>query len=102
MPIGLQVFDATGNVVFDTTMRSGRVFGSVVITGASGFIDVPPVDPNGTPIVLIPKWPRPSQAGQFGEAFFGGNVTFNGTRISWNFSGGGGPAENTTVYYGAF
>lgn len=102
MPTGLQIFDATGNVVFDTTMRTGRVFGSVVATGATGFIDVPPVDPNGTPFVLIPKFPRPNLSGQFGEAFFGGNVTFNGTRIQWNFSGGGGPGESTTIYYGAF
>ena len=100
MASGYQVFDEQGRVVLDTTTRTGRILGSVSISGQNGSITVPTV--SGTPFVVIPKWPAASTTGQFGSVNIGGTVTFDGTSIKWNFGFGGTVSESTTVYYGAY
>lgn len=42
MPQGLQIWDANGNLMLDTTSRTGRVIGSIALAAsASGSLNVP-------------------------------------------------------------
>ncbi len=55
MPAGLQVFDASSNILLDLTDRASRIVGVVFIAGnASGSVFVDPSQ--GTPWAV--PWPR--------------------------------------------
>lgn len=102
MALGYQVFDERGQVVLDTTARTGRILGSVKLQGAVGRMDIPGIE--GTPFVLVPQWPRSMGSGQFGNASMGGSVSFSGATLSWSFNTGFGTTftGSTLVYYGAY
>lgn len=41
MPQGLQVFDSTGEVSFDSSYGVSRILGSVFVSGWMGFVNIP-------------------------------------------------------------
>lgn len=105
MPVGLQVFDASGNLIIDYTTRVGRFFSSFETAGAESgsFTDSAIVGR-----VFLHYTP------QSGNGVYGGPEVAANTStglISWSYnitgSGGGLPAPGPsdrqhTVYYGAY
>jgi hypothetical protein len=55
MPQGLQVWDASGNLILDTSTRLGRVLGYQDVGGYpySGTIPVPGIETYGTPFITV-------------------------------------------------
>ncbi|MBT2116415.1 hypothetical protein KK141_13940 [Dyella sp. LX-66] len=100
MGIGLQISDAQGTPILDTSMRTGRILGSITISGNAGSTTVPTVV--GTPFLVVTSWPRSYNSGQFGTAYVWGDVTFDGTTIRWSFGLGGPIYDSVTVYYGSY
>ncbi|MGO4701710.1 hypothetical protein [Dyella sp. 2RAB6] len=100
MSIGLQINDAQGAVVLDTSMRTGRILGSIATSGDTGSVIVPTVV--GTPFLIVTSWPRPYSSGQFGTAFVWGDLSFDGTTIKWNFTFGSPIYDSITIYYGSY
>lgn len=105
MPAGLQIFDASGNLIIDYSTRVGRFIGSFATGGAvSGSI----TDTSIISRVFLHYTP------ESGSGIYGGpEVTANTTTgvISWDYIyatiGSGmptpGPADRIhTVYYGAY
>jgi len=102
MPAGLQIFDASGNLIIDYSTRVGRFIGSFATGGAiSGSI----TDTSIIGRVFLHYTP------QSGNGFYGGpDVTANTSTgaISWNYASTGTigaptPADRQhTVYYGAY
>lgn len=77
MPAGLQVWDAAGNLIFDTADRAGRVLGSVTTTtGAAGSITNAALS-QGTPFALVEPLDTLA-AGDYVPV-----ATFGGTTMSW-------------------
>jgi hypothetical protein len=104
MPAGLQIFDASGNLIIDYSTRVGRFIGSFATGGAiSGSI----TDTSIIGRVFLHYTPG-SGIGVYG----GPEVTANTSSgvISWNYTQttAGGAAGGTsadrqhTVYYGAY
>lgn len=103
MPSGLQIFDASGNLIIDYSTRVGRFFSSFETGGAvSGSI---------TDSKIIGKvffyYTPASGMGAYG----GPTVTANTStgQISWDYSITGNPPQGGTeadrfhtVYYGAY
>lgn len=79
MPQGLQVFDASGNVLVDTSTRLGRILGVTTITTTTGSV-VDSDFANGTPFwYAIPL--------SIADVEFGPDLSFSGTTLSWDFQG---------------
>lgn len=92
MASGLQVWDANGDVVVDTTTRLGRIVGVTTINSASGSInDADFAD--GTPFWIAT--PSDNTSPTFGPKF-----TFSGTTLSWNFEGR--TVSSHRLIYGVF
>jgi hypothetical protein len=100
MSIGLQINDGQGASILDTSMRTGRILGSVAITGDNGSVAVPTV--TGTPFLIVTSWPQPFSTGQFGTANVWGELSFDGTTIHWSFGFGGPIYGSITIYYGSY
>ena len=90
MPQGLQIWNAAGVSIFDTTTLAGIILGSVVSGTADGsFSDLKLA--NGTGFcVVVP--------GQFGIGVTPPAVYISGTTILWKFPPGGG--DSSTIFYG--
>jgi hypothetical protein len=87
VPAGLQVWDASGNLIFDTPDRIGRIVGSITTTaGSSGSVSF--TVPSG----CTPFW-FSSTAAQLGGS---PKVTISGGTISWSAAG------ETTIFYGYY
>lgn len=83
MGAGLQVWDASGNLIFDTPDRIGRIVG---VVGASGFTFTPPTG-------CTPFWffsAAPSTGGGIP------NLTVSGNSITFPASDG------KSIYYGYY
>ncbi|NDD82997.1 hypothetical protein EBZ38_01765 [bacterium] len=81
MPAGLREYDASGNLIFDTTSKLGRVLGVTTLTGT--------VDGNLTDNDLTsgtPFWMIVSVA-SFGAEMPA--ISTTGTLLSWSWSGRG-------------
>lgn len=89
MPQGLQVFDASGNTVFDTNYRPGRFHGSVSTGTTSGSINVPSLS-QGTAFYMVLANFDPF------ISYTPPSVSLSGTTISWT---AGSPC---TIYYGTY
>ncbi len=91
MGLGMQVFDAAGNIMIDVTTRLSRVIGTVAIPAAS------------TSSLAVPN----TSQGTIWYAIYGNNgnryspvITVAGGVISWSPRGGfpGGAVDVTMVY----
>ncbi|NMW23136.1 hypothetical protein HFP05_01605 [Rhodanobacter denitrificans] len=76
MPAGLQVWDAAGNLIFDTGDRLSRRVASIAITaGATGSVTVPGSDP---------IWYYVSNRNSVGNAStYTPKITLSSRTISW-------------------
>ena len=84
---GLQIWDASGNLIFDTPDRIGRIVGSVATTaGVSGSVTFT------IPTGCTPFWFSTTASQINGTP----NISVSGGTISW--SGGGA----TTIFYGYY
>lgn len=99
MPAGLQIWDASGKEVLDTTTWVGQILGDFVIAGGSGAGSR--VDPQlalGTPFMMLLPEDVSFDVSENGNPVTPG-VTFSGTNITWN----AGPACGTyRVVYGVY
>jgi len=88
MGVGLQVWDASGNLIFDTPDRVGRIVGSFTTSGT-----------NGTQTFTVPAgctgfWFVNAPATVFGTDL--PNVTIGGGTLTWACKAG------VTIYYGCY
>lgn len=94
MPQGLMVFNGSGQVVLDTTTRSGIIIGQVTVTSAaSGNVAINNSLP-GTYFVLSQR-----RIGQRGGWC---NVWITGNQLYWQWDSGGDDRTNFTCFYGVF
>ncbi len=77
MTAGLQTFDASGNLVFDTGTRTGRVINVTTITGTSGSYSDAALA-NGTPFFFFAT-SSPAVAKAV-------SISISGTTISWTIA----------------
>ncbi len=103
MPAGLQVWDASGNLILDTSSRLGKVL---------GYIDMPAAGGSGSASNAAlgfgtPWWTNIPFYGASGypNAYDQGGSSVRtigvaGTTISW--SGGGTSAADNRIIYGSF
>lgn len=75
MAQGLQIFDASGNIVLDVTDRVFRVLSINAVGATDGSVTVPELT-QGTPIVAI------TGSGGAGRA---PQATVTGTTVSWSY-----------------
>ena len=93
MPTGLQIFDASGNIILDDTYRVMRIVGNVYLAGTSG--STAP-DPRMTQGGFISFQPQISN----GEGYLSGGIivprfSIDGSTgvVSWTY-----PAPNNTSF----
>lgn len=97
MPQGLQVWDASGNVVMDTTTWVSQVLGSFALAAGHGAGSISDANlAQGRPYVIV----LPAEGNKGSQA--GGNpvanvVTVSGTTVSWNAA-----ADACQVIYGIY
>lgn len=100
MSAGLQVWDASGNLVFDTADQIVRFLGELTISanGSTTNSDLT----SGTPFAII----FPSIENTFGASGIQPNqlptVGFSGTTISYSFSSTPSGGKTVTVLYGVY
>lgn len=98
--IGIEVFDGSGNVVFDMSSRLGLVMGIINSgTSAGSFQDSRLAE--GTPWCFsIPKY----TSNNLQQNLIPANASISGTTISWYFPYNEFYAGNveSTIYYGIF
>jgi len=85
MGAGLQVWDASGNLIFDTPDRMGRIVGSVATTAPGSITFTVPA--GCTPFWFACAPPNPNGMG---------NVTYSGGKITWS------GASIGTLFYGYY
>ena len=86
MGAGLQVWDASGNLIFDTPDRVGRIVGSTTTSGSAGSVTF--TVPSG----CTPFWFASCATGAAGMS----NFSISGGTISW------GVGVVTTLFYGYY
>jgi hypothetical protein len=77
MPQGLQVMDASGNIIFDTNTYAGRILDIITLTGSSSGNVTNSGLSTGTPF-----WVWQSSTGTYFQE--GPVVTISGSVISWD------------------
>lgn len=105
MAQGLQVWDASGNAVIDTSYFLGRIAGSVTTNFVNGSIsaDLSLGNPFAFSIVTIK--PGYSPIGSPGGGLYNPSITKSASGISWVFPSGIGSTamyENCIIYYGVY
>lgn len=93
MPAGLELYDASGNLIVGLSTRTGFIIDRVDIsTGNQSGNVTNAALANGTPFAFI-------TAGLFqGNTY--PNVSFSGTTMTWTPSGGGG--FTGSIFYGVW
>lgn len=89
MAVGIQVWDASGNLIMDTPTRMGRVLG-ITASGTSGGSVTNSGFSTGTPFAVYV--PTGGFTGVFGNLV----PTFSGTTMSWGVSDAG------NIVYGVY
>lgn len=94
MPVGMQVFDGSGNLIIDVTTRLSRIIDSVVIAaGSTGSINVPN---SGEGTVWYALYT--TNGNRYAPV-----ITISGSTISWSpRSGFPGGAIDVTMLYGLY
>lgn len=97
MPAALQVFDAAGNVIVDTSRRLGIFLGAVDTGTADGSLAVPDFN-KGTPFFFA----QPLQA--VGNMSLLPGVGLSGSSLVWSFVGGvsGSQRLSVRIFYGVY
>lgn len=91
MPQGLQVWDATGALLVDTSIKIGRIYGQIskVGSGAAGSQVIPEWS-KGTPFWLLIQVPT---TGTYEQV----SITRTGTTLNWSSY-----TTGWNLYYGTF
>lgn len=88
MPQGLQIFDAAGNVIFDTNVRAGRVLGvASVVAATAGSVT------NAGLATGTPFWAFQTTTTSYFTA--APTISVSGTTLSWGAEAG---AAGNIVY----
>ena len=92
MPAGLQIWDASGNLIFDTPTRCGRVLGTVTFGTMNGSVTNAQFAA-GTPFWFV------SQSSP-GYAAYQPTIAVVGNTLSWSWtvSGSTGNIGGTIIY----
>ena len=99
MPVGLQTFDADGNVMIDTTTRTGTLLG-VFNTGKSNGSRTDPSLAMGTPFWSITS--NEDAYAMFAPVIDAGLID-GAHRIKWTFKESGSPYNSDfRVIYGVY
>lgn len=77
MPSGIKIWDASGNVVFDTTVKAGRVLGQVSTGTANGSVTNADFSQGVGWFTVAPV--------ATGLGTYVPTVTLSGTTVSWSF-----------------
>lgn len=100
MPQGLQVWDATGRIVLDTSNRVTKIVGRVYLSGVAGSLIVPGLLGNN---VFFNFNPDPYSA-RIDNAFPA--ITLSGQTVAWsyprNYYTQDGPAITGWLTYGLY
>ena len=94
MPQGLQVWDASGNLILDLTDRLGRILGISTLTSPTDGSITDAGFASGTPWFIC--LPISSGAASTPQCSVAGNV------ISWDFITGGNYATTYKLIYGVY
>ena len=108
MAYGLQVWDASGNLVLDTNDRVFTIVGSFTrtfsgeTTDQSGSFSAPDIA-RGTPGYIVVDWPLNTATGDV-DWRSAVTVSFSGTTVSWTVDAlaVGYLTETFTFYYGYY
>lgn len=100
MPAGLQVWDASGNSIIDTTTFIGRLIGSIDASAMSGSTNVTGLD-QGIPFA-VPIMNSGTTASTYSTVSIP-RVTFSGNNVSWvRQSPATGGVPNVTLILGVY
>lgn len=97
MPSGIQIFNGSGSIVFDTNDRAGKIVGILNTTApASGSVVLSGMGEG------IPFFMCVNNQGTYGGPLLVWNAS-NST-LTWSFTPGDAslPSETYTVYYGVY
>lgn len=93
MPAGLQVWDASGNLVLDVSDPISRLSGTVTITaGATGSVTVPNASQGSIWYAVLVN----------GGSTYSPNISVSGSTISWAPSTIATPAADAIMLYGVY
>jgi len=95
VPQGLQVFDASGNIVLDITDRLTRVLGEVNTGAAAGSVTDAGLS-SGDPWYIAFR----VDGAMWSSADADLAISISGTTLSWSY--GSGTAQNMTITYGVY
>jgi hypothetical protein len=106
MASGLQVFDASGNIILDATYRVMRIIGSQYITGASGSGGSIPEDDRLNQGAWLAFQPDVTSGdGYLNRGVVSPRFSFSGGVLSWSYATGANGTFDTyqsgTIFYGA-
>lgn len=102
MSAGLQIFDASGNIVLDATYRVMRIIGSSNINGNSGGVSDSRLAQGG--------WVAFQPSVTCGDGFLSGGIicpsfSISGSTLTWTYPATNNPSYDTVqvgvVFYGA-
>ena len=99
MSHGIEVRDAAGNIIFDSTWRLGRILGSVQSGTAAGSVNVTANYGNGSLFAFAVDISTPAQVSSGCPA-----VYVSGNTVSWNWPAkdGLGFRKNSLIMWGVF
>jgi hypothetical protein len=96
MGLGLQIWDASGTQVLDTSWRMGRVLGQLTGITQNGSVNIPDLS-QGTP------WAFAFNTTGVGGVGTNAYVTFSGTTMSWTFDSMASSSPfPTIIVYGVY
>lgn len=95
MGLGLQIWDASGTQVLDTSWRMGRVLGQLTANGTNGSVNIPDLS-QGTPwAIAITNGAQTISVPPV--------TSFSGTTLNWSYDQGtGGTVYAATIIYGVY
>lgn len=106
MPIGLQTWDAAGNLRLDATTRIGRITATFSTGGANGSISVPSLVAGGEPFFFVED---DSADLTLANPYAYPNVSISGAILSWAYvdfnnplTGQPVPRRNVSISVGTY
>lgn len=103
MAVGLQIFDANGNIVLDASYRMMRIINSVTLSnGVSGSISDDRLSQGG--------WVSFQPSTSIGDGYLSGGVivprfSISGATLTWSYAGQNSSYDTFqggTLFYGAY
>lgn len=107
MAVGLQIFDASGNIVLDATYRVMRIVSTAVITGGSGASGTLSTDARLAQGCWVSFQPTQTAGdGYLNRGVVSPRFTYSGGVLTYSYATGNNGAMDTyqggIVFYGAY